>query len=369
MLTASLPCLVHLFPMHLPPVRPTPFFHCMRLGCALFIATLGMSVSAQLPEQATKLPDFAVSGGVPLVKEAEFHLQTARFAPAAIVDGAKIYVFSGEDRHRQMLDTIECFDTRTGQSTIVGHLHAGRIWHRAVLVGREVYILGGYGRSGGESDDDAARHGIDWVRTVEIFNLDTGQVRAGPTMPEPCTEPATILVEGQILVMGGKRLRGEQVGRTNSILTLDPRTGYWSEIRPMGVARQSDAVRVSDFVLVAGGYNGEQALDAVECYNLRTRTWSRLPPLCQPVSAHATVCLGHNLFLFGNYSAPDEILVYNLLTKKSEVFTLRFTPARHAAAVACEGKIYVIGGRPDKRAAPIDSIQVFASTAHPTDAH
>ena len=79
-----------------------------------------------------------------------------------------------------------------------------------------------------------------------------------------------------------------------------------------------------------------------------------------PVSAHAAVALGQYLFLFGNYPQPEEIVIYDLKTRKSEAFTLGYTPSRHTAAVALGDRIYVIGGREVRGALPLDKIQVFA---------
>jgi hypothetical protein len=49
--------------------------------------------------------------------------------------------------------------------------------------------------------------------------------------------------------------------------------------------------------------------------------------------------------LFGDYGSPERLLAYNLKTRESETFTLRYTAARDTAVVAAGGRMYVIGGK------------------------
>ena len=128
-------------------------------------------------------------------------------------------------------------------------------------------------------------------------------------------------------------------------------------------SRATDGVLVDGgFIVVAGGYNGFITSDAVYSFELRSGTWRTNTPLCRSMSAHSVAFLGSYLYLFGDYTAPELLLAYNLRTKASETFTLGYTPTRHTAVVVAEGRIYVIGGRADKKLAPLRAIQVFATT-------
>ncbi len=123
----------------------------------------------------------------------------------------------------------------------------------------------------------------------------------------------------------------------------------------------SDAVFVEGpLIIVPGGYDGSVASNEVQVYNPAQGSWGFMPSLCKRSSAHSVVLFGSFLFLFGNYSNPEELIAYNLATKTSETFTLQYTPARHAAAVALNGRIYVAGGKERIDSIPLDSIQVFA---------
>jgi hypothetical protein len=124
-------------------------------------------------------------------------------------------------------------------------------------------------------------------------------------------------------------------------------------------------MRGGPWIVAAGGYNGIP-LDEVEVFSPRAEAWFRLPPLCHAVSAYSSVVMGHYLFLFGNYSNPSELVAYNLFTKKSEAFSLRYKAARHTAAVIVQGRIYVIGGRVTATSRPVNYIQVFAPTPEAT---
>lgn len=59
-----------------------------------------------------------------------------------------------------------------------------------------------------------------------------------------------------------------------SVERFDPKTGTWSEVRSMGVARMAMAsVKYRDYIWVAGGMTGEKknpVCKIVECYNSKT---------------------------------------------------------------------------------------------------
>lgn len=59
---------------------------------------------------------------------------------------------------------------------------------------------------------------------------------------------------------------------------FDPKTGSWSEVRSMGVARMAmAAVKYREYIWVAGGMTGEKknpVCKVVECYNSKTNEYA-----------------------------------------------------------------------------------------------
>ena len=334
-----------------------------------------------------------VSAGVPLVKIAEFKMLERRFAPAAVTDGRYIYIIGGTPSNGAPLETIERFDPVSGTSEAFAKLHTGRFWHQAVIHAGKIYVLGGSTLSPGGSNPAAfggstyfdelrappavramirANEGdftftnsmglrMTFEASVEIIDLATRQVTRGAPMPVAQASFGCVTLGDELYVIGGKRLRGGRLAFTNAELVYSFANGKWRDGLNMPTPRETPATLVDGpFIVVPGGYNGIRELDVVEAFDPRTDAWIVLPKLCRPVSAHSLVFLGHFLFLFGNYEAPDELVAYDLVTKESETFTLQYKPARHTASVVVNGKIYVIGGKVAKDTEVLDDIQIFA---------
>ncbi len=363
------------------------------VACAL---TIARSLSAQTASEPPKvLPELKVSGNVPIVKVAEYHLVERRAGAAAVTAGGFIYVAGGTNKGNATLKSVERIDPRTGVSTTFAQLQFGRWLVGAAAVDGKLYVIGGHAeqlRAEGsptgvpsadtlhmspdgriaamDSDNNLVPSGVRLRpdNSVEIVDLATGRVSPGPPMPLARASCACIAFEKKIYVLGGLFVHGNRRGHTNSVDILDTTTGKWSEGPPMPSPRDATAVLVDGgFIMTAGGYNGTQASTEVAFLNPRDRTWRTLPELCRPTSAAAPVFLGRYLMLFGDYDRPEEILAYDLKTRTSETFTLSYLSARHASAVVLNEKIYVIGGKVVRDADAEDYVQVYelASKAPP----
>lgn len=339
--------------------------------------------SATAKEPAKVLPPVKVTTEVPLEKVAEFHLREKRAAAAAVVSGDHVYVIAG--RNFESLLTVERMDLRNGESQLFAKLKEPRRGHRAVLIGKFIYVLGGY-------TPKSPTHGP--TRAIEIIDTETGTVTAGPDMPEGRAYFGCAAFGKKIYVIGGsvrKRTFAESGGEmqqwgierataqvriegyTNRVIVLDTATGRWSEATPMPEPGQTAAVVVADSsIVVAGGYNpaadtaapigppepSRRSLAQVSSFNPRDNRWRSQPPLPQPISAHSLAWLGPYLFLFGGQERENELVAYDLRSRTAETYQLGYQPARMTAAVTHEDKVYVIGGS-DPIGTAQDLVQVF----------
>ena len=371
-------------------------------------------------EPPVKLPPVIVKAIAPLIKIGEYKMREERYQPAAVAQGDFIYIIGGGTAHETLLDSVERFNVRTGQSEKFATLGIARRAHRAVLIGNRIYVLGGYSLQGFQIsansmvatgavpgsnpfdvtsdrpyspfDERANNPNLlpdpevgDYIKrdlsrlgqgttsavsgvehqaldqSVEVIDLATRKVTHAPEMPDARAQFGCVVRDGKIYVIGGQRpYRHYLTAHTNTVKIFDPATNKWSDGVPMPTPRDSQGVLVDgDVIVVPGGFDGRQPRDEVEVFNPADNLWRILPPLCRPTSAHSLVFLDHYLFLFGDYAFPGELVAYDLRAKLSEIFTLHYTPARHTAAVVHEGKIYVIGGRPYGVSDPLRSIQVF----------
>ncbi len=334
------------------------------LALALFVHAQAATPPTDKSGTPTLLPAVKVSADVPLVKVGEHTMRTPRFGPAAVVHGDAIYTIGGAAGPSGAESSIERFDVKTGRSEAFTELKQPRLWHNAVLVGNKIYVLGGSVPTSRTDSNGGPRTGLALDDSVEIVDVETRQVTAGPRMRAGRNQFGCVVAGGKIYVIGGMHAGTMRAAATNTVDVLDLATGKWSAGTPMPTPRLPAAALVDGgFIVVPGGYTGTRALDVVEVYDPKRNTWSTLPPLARSRSAHSIVFLGSHLFLFGDYSDPQELLAYNLKTKNSEIFTLGYTPARHNAVVKHGEKIYVIGGRAHRDDVGLDLIQVFALTA------
>jgi len=119
------------------------------------------------------------------------------------------------------------------------------------------------------------------------------------------------------------------------------------------------AAVVDGSIIVAGGFSGLQKLDTVVELNPRTNAWGMLPRLCEAVSAHSLVVLGHYLLLIGNYDSAANMVAYDLNDRSSASFSLKDDLGWHTAAAVHQGRIYVVGGAIRSHRPAVDHIQVF----------
>ena len=325
------------------------------VACGLGV---GPILSAEAgPGATTVLPRVEASAQVPIVKVAEFRMRVARFAPAAVAHGDYLYIIGGSNEGDSVLDSIERFNVRTGRSEEFSRLQVARQRHRALVVNDTICVLGG---------ETSFHTGLTLEPSVEIVDLATGKVTPGVEMPTPRAEFGCVLLGGKIYVIGGIRLLGTKRNRTNTVDVFDLNSRRWSPGVPMPTPRETQATLIDGpYIVVPGGFDGNRALNEVEFFNPRDASWRSLPPLCRSTSAHSLIFLGHHLFLFGDYGAPAELLAYDLATRRSETFTLRYESARHTAAVVHQGRIYVIGGRVTRASGELNLIQVYALRSKP----
>lgn len=366
------------------PSFPVIVLHLSRVcGLALLagVSVNGFAGTERIaPEKPQILPEMRVSAGVPLVKVAEYQMRESRSGPAAVAYQGMIYIIGGFIGSGKAADSIERFDPQTGHSEIVGHLRLARFWHRAVVVGDKIYVIGGATPGGLRPGyfealensamanrrsksivlPPSAEGGTDAEASVEIFDPATGRIARGPEMIEPRHSFVCVESGGQIFAIGGQHVLRNKIRFTNTTEILDVAKNQWRQGVPMPTVRATDgAVVEGGFIVVPGGYNGLFATDAVDVFDLRAGTWRTIGPLCHSTSAHSVAFLGKYLFLFGDYDSPERLMAYNLKTRESERFTLGYTPARHSVAVTAADRIYVIGGRVSRETESIKAIQVF----------
>jgi Kelch motif len=201
----------------------------------------------------------------------------------------------------------------------------------AVSQGGRVLLIGGV-----DSSD---------VSTSSVLGFDPSSGRAAPagSLSQPLHDAAAAALPAGTLVFGG----GSAV-TTDEVQRLRPgATGVVVGHLPSPSSDLS-AVRVGADVVLLGGYDGAQPLDAV----LRTAdgnsftTVARLPVAVRYASVATD---GRRVFVLGGELASgldsSQIQAVDLAKGTASVVGRLPTPLSHASTLVLRGRIYVLGGR------------------------
>lgn len=272
--------------------------------------------------------------GSPLVKVAEYHMHLARRGAAVAALGDYLYIFGGYGG--ATIYQAERLNVVTGQVELLPAKFQQRVFHSAVEHNGKFHLFGGWGRP---------RPAQPHEETVEIYDPATNEVTVAGKAPNPRAAAGMVKMGHQVLVVGGVRAnKAGTYSQTNLAEIYDLNTGTWSDGPAMPTVRAAPAVAVGQFILVPGGYVSGTALKTVEIFVPSEQGWKKLPDLGVGVQSHSAAFLGQWVFLFGDQRETDQMVAYELKTRK----TLRLKPGtahmRYSAAITHGDRIYVVGG-------------------------
>lgn len=286
-----------------------------------------------------------------LKKVGDYKLLSPRQGAAVVAVGSHLYVLGGADESG-LIDFNERFDVRTNRSERIAATFLPRRYHRALEFRNRIYLFGGSSATSRTQHFEAA---------VEIYDLATGTVSRGKPMDSPRAHLAAARIGNVFFFAGGAKQREEgRIVHTGEAHFYEPGRDTWTKAPPMPTPREGHAVVAGTMFIVAGGYSGTAARSEVEFFVPQENAWKALPPLPRSVSAHSVALLEKYLFIFGDYADLDLVLAYDLATRKTSRVAVDFKGLRHTAAVAHEGRIYVVGGNTAVDGYVSDLIQVFA---------
>lgn len=247
---------------------------------------------------------------------------------------------------------------------LCGMMPEPRSYHAAVLIGRTVYVTGGFDpetRKCGElvACKTTFAYDIDSMEWSRKADMKTGRAAHGATQ-----------FQDKLLVFGGRGRFGRAVASTEE---YDPASDTWREGTPLDMPRMAvGCATVGNVIYVVGGMVPEaddlyRAVDRVDIYDPKAHTWSEGPPLPKPRAFPAAASLGDKLWLIGgcyDNSEPGLSLVslrdVDVLEPSGWVHMGCTVHSRHAAAVAvADTNIYVIGGTSSVLNGPIKRPEVY----------
>jgi N-acetylneuraminic acid mutarotase len=207
------------------------------------------------------------------------------------------------------LSSSELYNPSTRSWTTTGSLNTARWGHTATLLPNgQVLVVGGVGSGVGASGD---------LSSAELYDPSTGIWTAtGSLSTTLAFHTATLLPNGKVLVAGGDHPVSTSNGggsvSLDSAEIYDPSTGTWTATGSLVTAREFHTATLlpNGQVLVAGGVNYPTlvTLDSAELYDPSTGSWTSTGSLATGRLLHtATLLPSGNVLVSGGSNAAGEL--------------------------------------------------------------
>jgi hypothetical protein len=183
---------------------------------------------------------------------------TARYSFGACVLDGELYVTGGKSDDRTSLSSVEKYSPLTDTWSAVAPLPAARLFHAAVTVGRDMYVLGG----------------IADTLTASVLKFDStlgAWIQVAP-MPAARFAMASCAFASDIYVFGGAG--GDDSG--TSVFKFETTANQWSTLNPMPMRSEcSSATILEGLIYIVGADNTGKG---VMSFNPTLDAWTRLAP-------------------------------------------------------------------------------------------
>jgi hypothetical protein len=233
--------------------------------------------------------------------------------------------------------------------------HARQDHSVVTLDGGRVAIIGGF--------DGAA---FATPKDVEVFDPSTKTWKlASPMKRGRRNGTATRVADGRVVVIGGSELDARDPNRgqwsTSDAAVWDPKADQWTTVKPPAEPRsQHTATLVNGQVVIAGGKRDFGPAPTAEVFDPATNTFTSAGTLVRPRIFHAAVVANNKLAIIGGTSVDwrnvqygkeesndllASIEVWDATTKTWKVgATLDHGRANPTATVLADGRVLVVGG-------------------------
>ena len=169
-------------------------------------------------------------------------------------------------------------------------------------------------------------------------------------MPTACFSPgAAVLPSGRVMIVGGQHA---DKSYSTSAAIFDPKTESWTAAPPLPVAHGGLAVRMQDWVLVAGNDDPRSPAPTSFAFNENEGRWLEIaPPPGKRHNATATVLKSGEVLLAGGSNEAS-----NLMPRTAELYlpaqnfwaqvaqTMARPRVMHTATLLDSGRVLVTGG-------------------------
>lgn len=216
-------------------------------------------------------------------------IQRRDLQEATLLQNGKVLVAGGRPGGGSpaLLASAELYDPTTGNWTATGSMSTTRSGHSMTLLPNgKVLVAGGIPDQTGISP---------FLASAELFDPASGTWSATGSLGNArANHTATLLLDGKVLVAGGRGKVGFSTTFLPNAELYDPASGIWTSTGNLLTARENHTATLlpDGRVIAAGGVNNNH-LASAELYNPTNGTWSATGRL-------VTARVGHTATLMGN---------------------------------------------------------------------
>ena len=271
---------------------------------------------------------------------------------AHVVADSKFYIFGGyRDSTNTPTAGVNVYDTLSNKWSTLPDMPEGLTHAGFVLVGRNVYLAGGYTGKGGSNQTWA-------ITNTWKYNIDSGQWTAFTPLPVARGAGALEYVNGALHYFGGCDInRVDQT--THWMLKLDAdgndAGAGWVQMASIPTAHNHMGCAVLDGKIYAiGGQIGQDAAELPQCvvevYDPTNDTWGYAAGLPRGRSHIHGSCftMDNRIIVLGGETDPNTPVadddVYNPMTNSWTSMTPLPVPHRTGFGDVVNGKLYYGGG-------------------------
>lgn len=280
---------------------------------------------------------------------------------AATLDG-RIYIVGGFEApalgnllNLSVSDKVEVYSPQDDRWTTVASLPVGLHHAGLAAVGRQLYLVGGYTRSGLSV----------WKPVASLYRYDpeTDRWSEGTPMSTPRGALALAVVNGRILAIGGYN------GDTNlaAVEEYDPQTDRWTSKASLPAPRDHLAAAADGrYIYAIGGRlkgSYSQNVGLVHQYDPESDRWTQRANLPTARSGISATVLAGRIYVFGGEAPNGTFATTECYMPDSDSWqTMATMPTgRHGLASAAVGnRIFVIAGGPEPGGSFSNANEVFA---------
>jgi len=230
---------------------------------------------------------------------------------ASTSSGNLIYIYGGNSEKGLLTDMYELKVDQCTRSlkeshgvtsaVTLGFQPRPRAGHTATVVGRQMYVFGGY------------YDGWQYLNDLFCFNLDThtwSPIETTGPVPSPRWGHVTVLVDRRLLVFGGYGGSGRYL---NDLHLLDIDTMRWTSVPPAsnvpeGMYGHTGVVYERRIIFFGGCHNGKRR-EELCVLDADTLEWKKTSPAPGPhpeaVQCHTAVVVGRQMWVFGGCRQKD----------------------------------------------------------------